>query len=170
MAHAGYWTFPLTSRPRCRTLACGTDRLPDALRRRRRVMCSIPRPKSASITAFMSAAELGCNAASAALDAHALPLVGSSVSSTSRQGSDRARVACLKVEKACREKLAGALLVDRSLQHRWPHAVRHAAMHLAVQDERLIGWPPSSIEGYSADFDGAGVRIDRRPADAAPVG
>src|SRR6516162_1368279 len=55
-------------------------------------MCSMPIPESASSTAFMSTAELGVMPASPPpLTRSALPLVGSSVSSTSRCGKSSAR-------------------------------------------------------------------------------
>ena len=102
-------------------------------------MCSIPMPESASITALISAAELGVMPASPPpLTRSALPWpwYGSSVSSMSNVGKlIRARHGV--VHEARRQHLAGAWLPDQRFHHRLADALHDAAVHLAVQDQRI---------------------------------
>ena len=69
------------------------------------------------------------------------------------------------VEKACGQKLPRAWLVDRCLHHRLPNSLRHAAVHLAVQNERIDRLAAIVDRRVAADFDCAGLRIDLGLAD-----
>ena len=64
------------------------------------------------------------------------------------------------VEKACGQKLPRAWLVDRRLHHRLPNSLRHAAVHLAVQNERIDRLAAIVDRRVAADFDCACFRID----------
>src|SRR5262249_9235099 len=69
------------------------------------------------------------------------------------------------VEKACRDELARPRLVDRCLQHRLPHALRHAAVYLPMQNEWIDRLAAVVDRSVAADFDGAGLRVDLDLAD-----
>ncbi len=69
------------------------------------------------------------------------------------------------IHEAAGQHLAGARLVHRALEQRLADALRDAAMHLAVQDERVDRLPDVVDRGVAHDFDRAGLGIDFEFAD-----
>src|SRR5439155_9364926 len=68
------------------------------------------------------------------------------------------------------QELTGLAVVDDLLHERLTHALRHAAVDLALEGHRIDDRPHVVDDYVAHDRDGAGVRIDLHLAHVAAVG